>query len=74
MAKLTPRMCVAARALLGWSQHDLAEKSGIGYSTIADFERGARQPIARNMLLLRDTFVEHRVKLLNNGVQLRKGS
>lgn len=33
----------AARAFLDWSQEDLAKKSGVGVSTIRDFERGARE-------------------------------
>lgn len=29
-----------ARAGLGWSAHDLADKAGIGYATVARFESG----------------------------------
>ena len=36
--------CRAARALLEWSQEDLARASGITKKTIADFERGATTP------------------------------
>ena len=37
--KLSIRQVKAARALLGWSQHDLAEASGISYPTIARLEK-----------------------------------
>lgn len=37
-APLTPRMCKAARSLLGWQQSDLAEASGVSKSTIGAFE------------------------------------
>ena len=33
----------AGRAFLDWSQETLAKKSGVGVSTIRDFERGARE-------------------------------
>jgi transcriptional regulator with XRE-family HTH domain len=36
---LSIRQVKAARALLGWSQHDLAEASGISYPTIARLEK-----------------------------------
>jgi transcriptional regulator with XRE-family HTH domain len=35
---LLPAQLRAARALLGWSREDLAERSGIGAGTIKDFE------------------------------------
>ena len=35
---ITVRQVKAARALLGWSQHDLARKSGISEPTIARLE------------------------------------
>lgn len=39
----------AARALLGWSQQDLAQQAAIALSTVADFERGERTPVPANM-------------------------
>lgn len=36
----------AARALLGWSQADLAEKAGVGRSTVDKLERGTGRPKA----------------------------
>ncbi len=36
---LSIRQVKAARALLAWSQHDLAEKSGVSYPTIARLEK-----------------------------------
>jgi DNA-binding XRE family transcriptional regulator len=38
----------AARALLAWSQQDLARHAGVAVSTVADFERGSRTPIPNN--------------------------
>jgi transcriptional regulator with XRE-family HTH domain len=35
----------AARALLGWTQSQLAERSGVSLRTVANFEGGEHQPI-----------------------------
>ena len=45
---LTPAQARAARALLAWSQQDLASNAKIATSTVADFERGRRTPIPQN--------------------------
>src|SRR4051812_39478208 len=39
----SPAQCRAARALLGWTQATLAERSSVARKTIAEFEIGARQ-------------------------------
>src|ERR1700722_17358940 len=44
----TPCQVKAARALLAWSQQDLARNAGVAVSTVADFERGSRTPIPNN--------------------------
>ena len=36
--KLTPRLCRAARALLGWQQQHVVEASGVSKSTLGAFE------------------------------------
>jgi transcriptional regulator with XRE-family HTH domain len=41
---ITPGQCKAARALLGWTQQELAERSGVGVVTIHQLETGANQP------------------------------
>jgi transcriptional regulator with XRE-family HTH domain len=46
---ITPPQVKAARALLGWSQTELATKAGIATSTLADFERGQRSPVPNNL-------------------------
>ena len=40
---MTPKQCRAARAMLGWTQPDLAKKSSLGLSTVVDFEKMRRQ-------------------------------
>ena len=46
---ITPAQCRAARGLLGWSQSDLSAASKTATKTIADFERGAREPYPRTL-------------------------
>jgi len=43
----------AARALLGWTQQELANRAKVAPSTIADFERGKRIPVSNNLDAIR---------------------
>lgn len=36
--RMTPRLCRAARALIGWQQRDLVAASGVAISTLGAFE------------------------------------
>lgn len=67
---LTPQQCKAARALLDWKQRDLAEKATVAVSTIADFERGERQPIQNNLQAMRFAFEAAGVTLRDGGAVL----
>ena len=74
---LTPAQSRAARSLIGWSQPDLAEASGASLSTVRDFERGKRLPIANNLAAMRRALEEAGVIILDEngegeGVRLRK--
>lgn len=46
---MAPEHSRAARAWLGWSQQDLADRAKVGLSTVKDFEAGKRTPIANNL-------------------------
>lgn len=41
---ITPAQCRAARALLQWSQQDLAEAAKVGVVTVRQFENGSSEP------------------------------
>lgn len=52
-ANLSPEQCRSARAWLGWSQTELAEKAKVGQSTVKDFESGKRTPIQATLAAMR---------------------
>ncbi|MFT9298182.1 MAG: HNH endonuclease [Gluconobacter sp.] len=56
IVELTPEDVRAARALAQWSQDDLAKAAGVGVSTIADFEKAPRLPLANNLDAIRRAF------------------
>ena len=63
---IAPNQCKAARDLLGWKQSDLSAKSSIGESTIADFERGAREPAVRTLRDIRVAFEDAGIKFISD--------
>jgi len=65
--ELTPKHVRAARALLAWSQQNLAKSAGVATSTIADFERGRRTPVANNAQAIRDALEAAGVNFLPTG-------
>jgi predicted transcriptional regulator len=46
---MRPEQCRAARAWLDIGQDDLASAAGVSLSTVRDFEKGRRNPIANNL-------------------------
>jgi transcriptional regulator with XRE-family HTH domain len=47
---ISAAQCRAARALLDWSQDQLAENAQVARPTIADFERNVRMPMRNNLV------------------------
>jgi predicted transcriptional regulator len=75
---ITPAQCRAARALLDWSQQQLAEVAGVGVVTIRQLEAGASAPRNATMqVVVRALEVAGVVFIAENGggpgVRLRKG-
>lgn len=62
---LTSLQCRAARAALRWGTRELAERSGVGSTTISRFEKDHSKPIHGNMLALRQAFEAAGVTFLN---------
>jgi transcriptional regulator with XRE-family HTH domain len=80
MVSITPGQCRAARALLGWSQAKLEERSRVSKKTIADFERGVTSPQARTLDDLEEAFDDAGIEFLplqegehGHGVRFRSG-
>lgn len=61
---LTAPACRAARALLGWSLDDLAQRVGISRDSISRFE-GGRPMRDGNRQTIGETFAAHGVEILN---------
>jgi transcriptional regulator with XRE-family HTH domain len=64
---LTPGQCRAARALIGWSQDELAAASKVAKATIANFELGKRAPYARTLEDLSAALEAGGVEFTNGG-------
>ena len=64
---LTACQLRAARALAGWSQQDLAKEAKVAPSTIADFERGQRAPMANNLHAMRKALELTGIHFLEGG-------
>ena len=58
----------AARSLLGWSQAQLAQAARVGVATIADYERGARNPIENNLLAIRTALETAGIRFTDEGL------
>jgi transcriptional regulator with XRE-family HTH domain len=74
---LTPSQCRAARALLEITQPGLAERAGLGLSTIVDFERSRRAVPSETAQVVRRTLEKLGVEFIDEngggpGVRLRK--
>lgn len=70
--------CRAARALLDWSQQELASAAGVGVVTVRQFEAGAGVPRNATMEILMNTLEAAGVEFLTGngagpGVRLREG-
>lgn len=65
------RQVKAARALLGWTQADLAEHAHLGPATVADFEREARTPNSNTVGAIRRAFTAAKVTFVPGGVIVR---
>lgn len=78
LGMLTPQQCRAARAVLGWSRDDLADKAGVSAGTVVGFELlGADSKVSTVQKLRRALesggieFIDDGVASLNGGPGLR---
>jgi transcriptional regulator with XRE-family HTH domain len=74
---LTPSQCRAARALIDWSQQQLADASLVGNATIRNFESGRSDPQNSTLAALQRALEGAGVEFIAEngggpGVRLRK--
>lgn len=50
---MSPAQSRAGRALLNWSQEQLAEKASVSVTTLRNYERGATAPMTNNLNAIR---------------------
>ena len=67
---LTIEQCRGARGLLGWTQQDLADASGLSKTAINNFEKGHSDIKAESLKAIRMAFESADIELINhNGVR-----
>lgn len=64
---ISSEQCRAGRALLAWTQDELATRSAVAKKTIADFEVGKRSPYPRTLADLRRALEAAGVTFLASG-------
>jgi transcriptional regulator with XRE-family HTH domain len=69
---LTPRLCKAARALLGWNQDELAAYSAVGASTVKQYEAGLRMLKRPYLMALEVAFKDAGIEFVPGGVVFRE--
>jgi DNA-binding XRE family transcriptional regulator len=70
IAVISPAQCRAARALLAWTQAELAERASLSRKTVADFEQENRDVHVRTRHDIATTLERAGVEFLPGGVRL----
>jgi DNA-binding transcriptional regulator YiaG len=63
---MTPEQCRAARGWLDWSQDELATAANVSLSTVRDFEKGRRVPIANNLAAMKGALEAKGIEFVEN--------
>lgn len=72
---ITSETCRAARALLGWSQQQLASAANVGLSTVRGFETGTTRPVPNNLMAMREALEKAGIQFIpenGGGAGVRK--
>jgi DNA-binding transcriptional regulator YiaG len=64
---MSPEQSRAARGWLGWSQAELAAKASVSLSTVRDFEKARRVPIANNLTAMKAALEGAGVAFVDDG-------
>ena len=60
----------AARALLGWNQHELADRAGLSQTGIARIENGTNQPNSKTIQKIEEAFDHANIEFIDGGVRV----
>lgn len=71
---ISAAQCRAARALLDWSQDELATNALVARATIADFERGTRKPMRSNLASIASALSAAGIEFIPDAADRKKGS
>lgn len=63
---LTPAHSRAARGWLDLTQEELAKRASVSLSTVRDFEKGRRVPIANNINAIRRVFEAEGIAIIDD--------
>lgn len=69
-AGMEGRQIKAARALLGWSQDELCERSKISRATLTDLENETGDPRKSSMTAVEEAFRKHAVVFTDDGTSI----
>lgn len=67
---MTPQQSRAARGWLDWGQAELAAAASVSLSTVRDYEKGRRVPIANNLAAMRAALEAQGIAFLDDGERL----
>jgi transcriptional regulator with XRE-family HTH domain len=67
MPTFTVEQVMAARAFLGWSQHELGDASGLTFETVREFERDEQSATTKSVEAIRSAFHDAGVDFYNRG-------
>lgn len=71
---ITTAQIRGARGILGWSQGDLAERTGISATSIGSIENGLTQPRDSTVQLIQKAFEDSGIEFLpNDGIRKKSG-
>ncbi len=70
--EISPAQCRAARALLNWTQKELADKVGVALKTIQNFEVGRGTPHNLSRVSIRQALEKGGIEFLTNDGVRRK--
>ncbi len=71
---ITPRQIRAGRALLGWSQDQLATKAKVGRATLARIEASMTNPTADTLKAIRKALKDEGVRLYDDSDGVGEGA